>query len=156
MSLVNITSPEDAFILEHAISILTGSYVEYGGMNVKVGGDLGMLGIARNATNETWHNGMRALYAQDVFPQQVKAMKEDLAHLELWDKYKNEGSELRELAAAQAELVKAEEEAGQIALATKDKGKAPILEHKVFVLTPFKLSLSPRLWRSGQINIRSL
>ncbi|KAE9376237.1 hypothetical protein N431DRAFT_529050 [Stipitochalara longipes BDJ] len=102
VTLVNVTEAEDAQIMEHGLSILAGSYTEFGGLNGTLGGEAGMLTRARTgAKSDTWMNGLRALAEQDVYMRSVTTLQARLQYDRLWGKYLEEGSEFAELDAAE-------------------------------------------------------
>lgn len=79
---------------EHALSILLGSYAEFGGLNGTLGG-IGVIGTtAARAPPETWAHATEGTMNQGVLDTNMRKSKENIKDWKLLKRYADDGSEL--------------------------------------------------------------
>jgi hypothetical protein len=109
ISVVNVTQAEDAAYFEHALSILSSSYVEFGGLNGTLGGDNRMRTSVLDIQKDTWQNGLEALANQEIYLENMEAIRERLELEQMYEKCLADGIDVEALKDA-IEAEKAAEE----------------------------------------------
>jgi hypothetical protein len=109
LTVKNVLEAADAPFSEHAWSILTGSYVEFGDLNGTLGGNGGMGATAAKVPPETWAYAMEGTMNQGVLNPNMKKTKDSIEDWNLLKRYADDGSEL----AAYEEAVVSKDEAGE-------------------------------------------
>lgn len=124
LTLIHIPDPGLICYGEHVISILTCSYSMYGGLNGSMGGNRGIETMARkHGTPTTWNNALRGLEKQEVFESNKALMERELSDRQFYDKYKEEGSEMRELKEESKSLESFEQELDEVCKHTRGQSK---------------------------------
>jgi hypothetical protein len=104
VSVVNVTTAEDAPSFEHALSILSSSYVEFGGLNDTLGGNNSMRSTITNTQKkDTWENGLTALAKQDIYLDNMKSIRKRLKLEQRYQRALTDGIDTNILEEAQAE-----------------------------------------------------
>ncbi|KAF7910253.1 hypothetical protein EAE99_011300 [Botrytis elliptica] len=101
VTLLNIFTPEDAPYGEHLCSLLSLSYIMWGGLNGVIGGDDGILSkLSKLKMNDPWLQALDAVLSQNIYVQNAENFKLDgkidrcfLAH----EKTKSEATRVNEL-----------------------------------------------------------
>ncbi|KAF7947378.1 hypothetical protein EAE96_008466 [Botrytis aclada] len=106
MSIMNVPRLSDVRCAEHVVSIITNSYSENGGLNGTLGGPAALETRAKSISKQAWRNATRALVNQGVFDANNSLAKEQLEGRSFFEKYKEEGSELRTLKEKSEEITK--------------------------------------------------
>ncbi|KAF7917483.1 uncharacterized protein EAE98_010246 [Botrytis deweyae] len=114
MSIMNITRLSDVRCAEHIVSILASSYSEHGGLNGTLGGPVALETRAGSISKQGWQNATRALVNQGVFEANDSLVKEQLARRRFFEKYEEEGSELRTWKKKNEEVTKTKGELREI------------------------------------------
>jgi hypothetical protein len=98
VSVINVTQAEDATYFEHALSILSSSYVEFGGLNGTLSGGNSMRTSALNSKKkDTWQNGLRALANQDIYLENIEGIRERLELEQTYEKCLADGIDVEAL-----------------------------------------------------------
>lgn len=110
-AIVPVICPADARPAEHVLSILTGSYAMWGGLNGTLAGHMSMETILlKNMTNKTWANARAICVAQGVYIANAAALRSQQEQMEFYIRYREVGSELVDAEYARERVVALEEQ----------------------------------------------
>lgn len=69
INLLHVSDPETAAYAEHAISLISASYIQWGGLNASIAGNGSMAASAAKVGGGSWRQALRSIEAQGVLEQ---------------------------------------------------------------------------------------